>query len=150
MSQRCLSFTFPSQASSSPLFFPLPCFPHVSPPPPPPSLFCLPVLPQSSFHSCPPPLPFPFLSSAAVLFSLFLSSFTSMALAAELNVAGQNHRRAGVPDCRLKRAAAHFSIRADVRSALGGRKLLTYWWNCQSNTQMRVSQMCRDENTISL
>lgn len=49
------------------------------PPPPPPALFCLPVLPQSSFHSCPPPLPFPFLSSAAVLFSLFLSSFTSMA-----------------------------------------------------------------------
>lgn len=48
-------------------------------PPPPPALFCLPVLPQSSFHSCPPPLPFPFLSSAAVLFSLFLSSFTSMA-----------------------------------------------------------------------
>lgn len=75
-SQRCLSFTFPPQASSVPLLFPLPCFPHVSPPP---ALFCLPVLPQSSFHSCPPSLPFPFLSSAAVLFSLFLSSFTSMA-----------------------------------------------------------------------
>lgn len=77
MSHRCLSFTFPSQASPSPLLFPLPCFPHVSPPPP--ALCCLPVLPQSSFHSCPPPLPFPFLSTAAVLFSLFLSSFTSMA-----------------------------------------------------------------------
>lgn len=75
-SQRCLPFTFPSQVSSSPLLFPLPCFLHVSPPP---ALFCLPVLPQSSFHSCPSPLPFPFLSSAAVLFSLFLSSFTSMA-----------------------------------------------------------------------
>lgn len=76
LSHRCLSFTFPSQTSSLPLLFPLPCYPHVSPLP---ALFCLPVLPQSSFHSCPPPLPFPFLSSAAVLFSLFLSSFTSMA-----------------------------------------------------------------------
>lgn len=53
--------------------------PSSPPPPPPPALFSLPVLPQSSFHSCPPLLPFPSLSSAAVLFLLFLSSFTSMA-----------------------------------------------------------------------
>lgn len=37
--------------------------------------FCL----KAHFIPAPPPLPFPFLSSAAVLFSLFLSSFTSMA-----------------------------------------------------------------------
>lgn len=77
MSPCCLSFTFPSQAPSR-LSSSL-CPASLMSPPPPPALFCLPVLPQSSFHSCPPPLPFPSLSSAAVLFSLFLSSFTSMA-----------------------------------------------------------------------
>lgn len=150
-SHRCLSFTFPSQASSLPLLFPLPCFPHVSPPPPPPpALFCLPVLPQSSFHSCLPPLPFPFLSTAAVLFLLFLSSFTSMASGSWVKrcrtepTGGLAYLTAGSNELQHVLASGQM---------WGGLLEGGDFWHLDGTAnqiQTRVSWMYRDENELSV